>query len=851
MIGLSLPVYATDTVNAINDGNSWLVVTIILILIILVLGTVAIYWLRRFLHQVTNLTNSLSLQTLLVTVPKDQASVEQSKTGREFLLEQIGVAEVLWSTIGGLKPQGGFKSWLYGRNDHLSLEIVAQGGVIYFYVAVPPVWRSFLEQQILSHYPHAQIEEKEDYNIFLPHGVTSGRLLKFHSLSVFPIKTYRQLEADSLNSITNTLSKVPVGAAAVVQIVVRSAHSSWRREGVRIARDMQQGKSFAEARNRGWFGKSTKFIWSIFDTSLTSSKSKKEGEDKPKHQLSPLEQEMVKGLEEKASKAGLDVVIRVVASAPTEEATQKYLEDIANSFSQFNIYQYGNRLEAHKPRNLDKFLSNFIHRNLVDREAIVLNAEELASVYHFPLPTTETPNIKWLSARRAAVPVNIPSDGLTLGVNLYRGEEKTVRIKTDDRRRHVYIIGKSGTGKSVLLQNMVVQDIKAGKGVGLIDPHGDLVEGVLGQIPLERVDDVIVFSPSDVERPMGLNMLEAITPEQADFAVQEMIAIFYKLFPPEMIGPMFEHNMRNVMLTLMADREYPGTIADIPRMFTDKEFQKYKLTKVTDPVVRSFWEKEMAQTTDFHKSEMLGYLISKVGRFVENEMMRNIIGQPRSGFNFREIMDQQKILLVNLSKGTTGEVNSSLLGLIIVSKLQMAAMTRAALPEAERKDFYLYIDEFQNFITDSISTILSEARKYRLNLTIANQYLQQLVQGSDTKIRDAVLGTVGTLVSFKIGIEDAELLAKEFAPVFNAFDLVNIEQYNAYLKLLVDNASIRPFNIRTLPPIEGDRQLALELKQLSRLKYGRSKREVEEEILERTKLGSSSTKIATVPERTL
>ncbi|MFH1111891.1 MAG: TraM recognition domain-containing protein, partial [Patescibacteria group bacterium] len=274
-------------------------------------------------------------------------------------------------------------------------------------------------------------------------------------------------------------------------------------------------------------------------------------------------------------------------------------------------------------------------------------------------------------------------------------------------------------------------------------------------------------------------------------------------------------------------------------------------TKVTDPVVRSFWEKEMAQTTDFHKSEMLGYLISKVGRFVENEMMRNIIGQPKSGFNFRDIMDKQKILLVNLSKGTTGEVNSSLLGLIIVSKLQMAAMTRAILVESERKDFYLYIDEFQNFITDSVATILSEARKYRLDLIVTNQYLQQLVQGADTKIRDAILGTVGTLISFKIGVEDAELLAKEFAPVFNAYDLVNIEQYNAYVKLLVDNASTRPFNMKTLPPQPTDRNIASKLKELSRQKYGRPKAEVEAEIMERTKLGSVSTKAPVSSEKTL
>ena len=334
-------------------------------------------------------------------------------------------------------------------------------------------------------------------------------------------------------------------------------------------------------------------------------------------------------------------------------------------------------------------------------------------------------------------------------------------------------------------------------------------------------------------------MLEADTAEEADFAVQEMIAIFYKLFPPEMIGPMFEHNMRNVMLTLMADKEYPGTIADIPRMFTDKKFQEYKLKKVTDPVVRAFWEKEMAKTTDFHKSEMLGYIISKVGRFVENAMMRNIIGQPKSGFNFREIMDNQKILLVNLSKGKTGEVNSSLLGLIIVSKLQMAAMSRANLAEEERKDFYLYIDEFQNFITDSIATILSEARKYKLNLILAHQYIGQLVEKGDTKIKDAIFGNIGTLIAFRIGVEDAEIIAKQLAPVFSEYDVVNIARFNAYVRLLIDNTAGKAFNMSTYPPTLGSAEIAGKIKELSRTKHGRDKGSVEKDILGRTRLGES------------
>ncbi len=396
------------------------------------------------------------------------------------------------------------------------------------------------------------------------------------------------------------------------------------------------------------------------------------------------------------------------------------------------------------------------------------------------------------------------------------------------------------------MSNLAIQDIASGHGVCVVDPHGDLIQDILEHIPKHRADDVVYFNPSDTERPIGLNMLEARTEDQKDFAVQEMISIFYKLFPPEMIGPMFEHNMRNVMLTLMSDIDDPGTIIDIPRMFTDDSYVKRYMRKLKDPVVRSFWEKEMAKTSDFHKSEMLGYLISKVGRFVENEMMRNIMGQQNSGFDFRQIMDEKKILLVNLSKGTTGEVNAKLLGLIIVAKLQMAALSRADIPEDERHDFYLYIDEFQNFITDSISTILSEARKYRLNLVIAHQYMGQLTtEGGKTDVRDAVLGNAGTICTFRIGPDDAQVLSKEFAPTFGSYDLLNVPQHTCYTKLLIDNTASKPFNMSIYPPTKGNKALGEAIKQLSRLKYGRDKAIVEAEIMERTQIGASTTEAKT------
>lgn len=845
--------------DVVAPQPSFEVSSALLFVFIYFLGTVLVsllgwYLLRYWLRQRRTLPHEFHLHHLLILVPQAGKEEMDKQDSLQIVQEKIGVAESLYAVIGGLKPHKGPLTWLYGRHDHLSLEIVAKDGLIYFYIAVPFYLRKMLEEQIHAQYPEAHIEDVEDYNIFQPRGVVIGTYMVLDRPSVFPIKTYKEMESDPLSAITHTLSKVKKEDGAVIQFVIRSAHKSWRRAGVKIATEMQQGKKLSEAMGQDIVGRVLmapfKFIQFIFSTS-----KKPEGmeTEKERYQLSPMETEMVKRLEAKASKAGLDVNVRVVVSSADTMTAQSYLNDILQAFSQYSIYQYGNRFKKSAPYSKQALVRQFIYRDFNERKKIVLNTEELASAYHFPLPSTDTPTIVWLAARKAAPPSRMPTQGLVLGETEFRGETVQVKIKKSDRRRHMYIIGRSGVGKSVLMRNMVIQDIEAGEGVGVVDPHGDLVEEILPFIPENRIRDVIYFNPSDIERPIGLNMLEAKTPEEMDFATQEMVSIFYKLVTdPSMIGPMFEHNMRNVMLTLMANPEHPGTIADIPRMFTDPAFQKYNLQFVKDPMVKAFWEKEMAQTSDFHKSEMLGYLISKVGRFVENEMIRNIIGQPKSGFGFQEVMDQQKILLVNLSKGTTGEVNSSLLGLIMVSKLQMAALARAAQTEEKRKDFYLYIDEFQNFVTDSIATILSEARKYRLNLTIAHQYIMQLVKNQDTSIKDAVLGNAGTIVSFRIGVEDAEVLEKEFEPIFTANDLINIERFTAYIKLLIDNTASRPFNMKTYPPPSGgSAERVAAVKEFSRFTYGRPREEVQREIMTRTKLGESSTKASTPPEASL
>ncbi|OGH69168.1 MAG: hypothetical protein A2754_02830 [Candidatus Magasanikbacteria bacterium RIFCSPHIGHO2_01_FULL_47_8] len=837
----------SDTIDLLNQLLALITENQIAFLVALLLVGVAIilaalFILRAILHSRSKASKAFHKTILLIRVPKEKKNENHQSGGGEDninqLREQIAVADTFFSSLAGLKREHGFMKWLRGRNDHIAFEVVAKDSKISFYVTVPDKLKEFIEQQIHAQYPHAEITEESDYNIFQPQCHIVGANLWFKYKAAFPLKTYKKFDSDPLVAILNPLSKILNDEGAVIQYIVRPATSHWRQEGVHLIRDVKEGQKFEYIARRGRLARSL-LKWKKAIAPKSKSSSEHTG-NMQRYQLTQMEEEMIKNMEDKLSHGGLELTVRLVASAATGEKAQINLENILNSFSQYNIYRYGNSFAAAVPRRPNHLIRDSIFRSFDEHHYLVVDTEEMASLWHPPTPHTETPHINWLGARKAPPPTNMPKEGVILGRAVYRGEETIVRMKREDRRRHLYVVGKSGGGKSVFIQNLAIQDIQNGEGVCVIDPHGDFVEYVLQHVPKERVDDVVYFNPSDVDRPIGLNMLEARTEEQKDFVTQEMISIFYKLVTdPSMIGPMFEHNMRNVMLTLMSDMENPGTIAEIPRMFTDDSFVAQWKKKLKDPVVLAFLEKEMAKTSDFHKSEMLGYLISKVGRFVENAMIRNIIGQTHSGFNFREIMNNKKILLVNLAKGLVGEINANLLGMIIVSKLQMTALERASITDEEkRSDFYLYIDEFQNFITESIATILSEARKYRLELIIAHQYLNQLVdnKGKNT-VRDAVLGNAGSIVTFRIGVEDAEVLQKEFAPVFGAYDLINVEQYTAYIKLLIDNTAAKPFNMLTYPPKPGNKELAAAIKELSRLKYGRPREIVEAEIAERAQLG--------------
>ena len=481
------------------------------------------------------------------------------------------------------------------------------------------------------------------------------------------------------------------------------------------------------------------------------------------------------------------------------------------------------------------YIMRFFPQNIKDN---ILNSVELATLFHLPsqkdIPTSQ---IKRQATKQVDGPTDLVDDGLLLGYNEFRGVKKPIRLSAKDRLRHTYFIGQTGTGKSGLLENLAYQDIMDGKGFAFVDPHGDSVERLLGMIPRNRVEDVIYFNPSDVENPIGLNLFEFENEDQKDFLIQECIQMLYGLYDPGhtgIMGPRFETWFRNAALALMADPNGSSFI-DVPKMFSDPEFMNYKMQFVTDVTVRDFWLKEMAMMPESAKGEILGWFASKFGAFLSNEMMRNIIGQTKSGFNMREIMDNNKILLINLSKGRTGELNSKLLGMMFVMKFQAAAMSRADMPEAERKEFCLYVDEFQNFATESFESILSEARKYKLNLIVANQFMTQLTE----KIREAIIGNVGTIIAGRIGITDAQILEKRFLPVFNAEDLTRLPNYQTITTVMINNTPSSPFSMNLLPPV-GDSSEAVRdaIKRLSAARFGQSRAMIDVEIANRLSVGS-------------
>lgn len=747
---------------------------------------------------------SLNLRLLLITLPKNFDE-------HTDFLQEIRLTEQLLNSLASLKQPFVFEVSVHNI-----------GTEIHFYLAVHHESVDYATQQILAIFPDASIEKVKDYTIFGEKSETVGASLSLKETNMLPVRSYIESNLDTFAPILGNLGQIEEsGEGLSLQLVIQPSGDNAQTKITSTIERLRKGEKFREIKKDGFAHDLMKFA--------TGEPEKKENEEKV------IDEETINALESKISKPLFKVNIRIIASAPTKDQAERMFSELSGAFAQV-ASPTRNSFVINRQKKIKELVYDFTFRNFVEKQDMLLNSEEIASIFHLPTTSTTTSRIKWMHTKKSPPPTNlapISAEGIILGDSIYQGGSTPILLTEDDRRRHMYIVGQTGTGKSALIKYLAGQDVMNGKGVCIMDPNGDLVDDILNIIPKDRIDDVIIFDPSNIKRPLGLNMLEydPSRPEEKTFIVNEMQSILNRLFSPESMGPMFEQYMRNALLLLMEDSvNEPATLTEIPRVFTDRAFRRRKIERITNPLVIDFWTKEAEKAGgDASLANMTPYITSKFNGFIANDYMRPIIGQYKSAFNFRDVMDNGKILLVKLPKGRIGEINANLLGMIITGKLLMAALARDDQAQEDRKDFYFYIDEFQNFTTDSVATILAEARKYRLNLTIAHQYIKQLPDN----IRDAVFGNVGTMLSFRVGIDDAEYLVKQYEPKFEVNDLINIENLNGIIRMLVNGQPIEPFNMKIRFGEKGTPAIREKLIELSALTYGANLQEVERAIMER------------------
>lgn len=781
-----------------------------------------------------NYARALKMVPMLIHLPPSTDDVQvNGRDERDVIGEQISEAQVMYSIISSTLTKG-LKTRLYGQK-HISFEIVAHDGFIKYYAVVPAVLTEVVKQAITAAYPTARLEEVKDPNFFSEEGkidAIAGGEFHFKEDYWYPIASYEDTKRDASLGLINALSTAKKGDGVAVQIMFRPTDGGWVKKSLERVQNIKDGKKTKKA--AGLLGKAVNSAGNLVGDLAEALWKPPEEHDPYKiedKQLTNLQQEEIQRIEDKTKYPGFETLIRVISSSSTKARSEAVLSSVVSVFSQFDLPQY-NGFKYDFQNNAEDLARNYILRWFPQEQTdMILNSVEIASIFHLPsqnaIPTSQ---VERQATKQVDGPAKLAEDGVILGVNKFRGEEKIIRLRDKDRRRHTYVIGSTGMGKSILLTNIAYQDMCDGRGFAFIDPHGDAIELLLSKVPQERMDDIIVFEPGNMDNPVGMNMFEFQSEDQKDFIVQEGINMLTSLYDPGnqgIFGPRAQHMFRNAALLLMSDPE-GGTFIDIPRCFIDPEFVKSKLKYVTDKTVYDYWTKEFpASQKSSDAGEVTSWFVSKWGPFLSNKMMRNILGQTKSGFNIRQIMDEGKILLINLSKGKTGELNAKLLGMIFVMKFQAAAMSRQDIPEDERKDFCLFVDEFQNFATESFESILSEARKYRLNLVLANQFMTQLTD----KIREALLGNVGTIMSGRLGVTDAELMEKAFSPVFTAEDLHKQPNFCAIATVMMFDMPTAPFTISLLPPMgESSDELMERMKAYALSKYGRPRAEVEAEI---------------------
>ncbi|MDP2594204.1 MAG: TraM recognition domain-containing protein [bacterium] len=773
-----------------------------------------------------------ALRMALYEIALPEAKAEAGGARAKPLKELISAMEQFYAGLLSVAPAE------QGEPPYVALELAipASSPELQFYAAVPIGKRDLFEKQLLAVFPDAHlVEQPLDYNLFASHGSTLASVGKLATYPALPLKDYGEFDYDPLNAITNAFAKIEhVGEGAAVQLIFEPAGERYLKHYRKILNALRKGekRTSAFAAPETAFGELARdFGRTIFSSQSKDEEKRKQGEAREiEANKTSIEQ-----VERKLTSPIVSATLRLVASAADSARAGQILGELESAFNQFGNTQ-GNRLEFPRvaPGRIERVCEEFSFR-LPSASPLPLSLRELTTLFHFP-PSglTSSPHLRQARFTHGSAPLNLPAEGTLLGTNTYRAAETPIHLSPEDRLRHLYIVGQTGTGKTGLMKSMIIEDIRGGQGCCFIDPHGSDIMDILAAVPPERYEDVIYFDPADLSRPFGLNFLEydLSRPEQKTFIVNELLSIFKRLYGdvPESMGPAFEQYFRNATLLVMEDPSSGSTILDIARVLSNTEFRNLKLARCANPVVLQFWQEIATKAGgEMALENIVPYITNKFDDFTANDFMRPIIGQQNSSFKFREVMDTKKILLINLSKGRLGEKNANLLGLIVVGKLFMAALSRADNPRAPYPPFYLYIDEFQNVTTDSIPGILSEARKYKLALALAHQFLKQIADAT----RDAVFGNVGNTVVFRVGEEDAEFFAKQFAPVFSALDFVNIENRNAYVKILAGGVPQKPFDLHTpdLPPLRHEQ--VDDLIQLSGLTYGRDRATVETMIRER------------------
>ena len=768
------------------------------------------------LREGTPIWKGVDMKLFEITLP------EQDKGDTKGYKEFIQAMEQFYA--GMLHVGGAYNT----EQKYYTLEIAMSnaGSQVMFYAAVPTDKVDLFEKQILGFYQDAKLREvTDDYNVFTEEGFAVGSFARFGETEVYPIKIHENIEHDPMNAIVNAFSKIKdTGEGAAIQFIIMP-------EGEKLVKDFSQvlyRVKTEKLRAREAVKQMHSVAREAFHTITSMFK------DQSAKEKAEANQRDIENIQNKLKFTVLNVGIRVVTSAATKERAQSILNEIESAFNQFNE-PMANRIEWSRIQGheAEAFFHEYSYRQIDERELMPMNLRELSSVFHFPVGVSGSPQLKQAKAATAPIPLEMKPQGILLGTNEYRGQYHDIFMAKEDRVRHCYVIGQTGTGKTVFLKNMIIQDIKNGDGVCFIDPHGSDIQDILANIPKERIDDVIYFDPAYMDRPMGLNMLEYDVnyPEQKTFVVNELLAIFNKLFDMKTAGgPAFEQYFRNSALLVMEDPASGMTLLEIGRVLADKEFRDLKLSRCKNPIIKQFWQNAEQTSGEQSLANFVPYVTNKFDVFISNDIMRPVVAQEKSVFNFREIMDNRKILLVNLAKGRLGDINANLIGLILVGKITMAALSRVdILGKQEVHDFYLYIDEFQNVTTDSIAVILSEARKYRLSLNIAHQYVEQL----EDNIKNAVFGNVGTMVIHRVSPENAAIFEKQLEPTFAAQDVLKLENLHCYVKMLVNGVPAKPFNSHTPFPPKGSPEMAEKLKELSYLKYGRAREEVEAEIMGR------------------